>query len=69
MTQSIKDVFYHAMMARAAYVDIYSQVEMMEQIQTGQSGMTEKMAEYFTDHFAFVTLTPYVLNSALSAVA
>lgn len=53
MTQSIKEVFYHAMLARAAYANIVDDRDTEELIQRGQSGMKEKMAQYFTKHFAF----------------
>ena len=55
MSQSMKDIFYHALLARAAYAEIEKSDEMLLKFQNSpQSDMDKAMAEFIQSRFDFV---------------
>ena len=57
MSQSIKDIFYHALLARAAYAELDGNLEndlLKLKDSTGQSAMDTDMAEFIQSRFDFV---------------
>lgn len=57
MSQSMKDIFYHALLARAAYAELDGNLEndlLKLKDLTGQSAMHEAMADFIQTRFDFV---------------
>ena len=56
MSQSVKDIFYHALLARAAYSDMESNdLNNWEKLKSDkQSAMHKDMAEFIQSRFDFV---------------
>ena len=55
MSESIKDIFYHALLARAAYAEIEKSDEMLLELQKNpQSDMDKAMADFIQSRFDFV---------------
>lgn len=55
MSQSMKDIFYHALLARAAYAEIEKSDEMLLKLQNSpQSDMDKAMADFVQSRFDFV---------------
>ena len=55
MSQSMKDIFYHALLARAAYAEIEDKDTMLDKLKNDpQSAMSEKMADFIQARFDFV---------------
>ncbi|WP_201592892.1 hypothetical protein [Psychrobacter fozii] len=59
MSQSVKDIFYHALLARAAYAELETndKRENYDSLTdlSGQSAMYKDMAEFIQSRFDFVT--------------
>ena len=56
MSQSIKDIFYHALLARAAYANMEDNDTSWDELtkRDGQSKMHEAMADFIQSRFDFV---------------
>ena len=56
MSQSVKDIFYHALLARAAYANMEDNDTSWDELtkRDGQSKMHEAMAEFIQSRFDFV---------------
>lgn len=55
MSSSMKDVFYHALLARAAYADLRVGSDLVDSLMSAQqSDMSKEMAEFIQDRFEVV---------------